>query len=434
MIDKNKESSYLSSPASWRGQGAAIILAGGLGTRLQSVVADVPKCMAPVAGRPFISYVIDVLRMQGIEHFIFSLGYKANVIEHYLSEHYPTLNYQCVLEKEPLGTGGAIKLACLSTQTENVLVVNGDTLFKIGVYELANVHFSNNAACTLALKSLENVDRYGVVELTENGAVQSFKEKQFYTEGLINGGVYLLNRKKFLEHSFPLKFSFEKDYLETYYREGAFYGSVQDGYFIDIGVPDDYNKAQQDLKQPLLDVTQIDKTWTLFLDRDGVINEERLHKYVLNWSEFHFSNGVLQAFPILNSKFGRVIIVSNQRGVEKGLMSEDDLLHIHRQMIEEVAAAGGQIDKIYYCTDISDKHFSRKPNPGMALQAAHHFKDIDLSKAIMVGNKPSDARFGRAAGMFTVFVTTTNPDQVFPHPDIDALFPTLLDFAQSLES
>ena len=410
----------------------AIILAGGLGTRLRDAVPDLPKCMAPVAGRPFVSYVIDALRMQGIKHFIFSLGYKADVIEQYLEEHYPTLDYTVVIEQEPLGTGGAIRLAIEKATTNDVLIANGDTLFKIDLSGLSSLYYNKDAECLLALKPMSNFERYGVVEINKDNRVLSFKEKQFYNEGLINGGIYILRKETFLHHAFPEKFSFEKDYLETYINEVKIYGLPQEGYFIDIGIPEDFEKAQEELKSVQLDLSKVDKTWTLFLDRDGVINDERLNNYVLHWDQFIFSKGVLEAFKTLSGKFGKIFIVSNQRGVGKGLMTEDTLKEIHKEMIKEVADVGGHIDEIYYCTDVSNKHFYRKPNPGMAFKALQDFPEIDLKKAIMVGNKPSDMRFGRSAGLFTVFLRTTNPEQPFPHPDIDLQYNSLLEFAEAL--
>jgi D-glycero-alpha-D-manno-heptose 1-phosphate guanylyltransferase len=410
----------------------AIILAGGLGTRLRDTVPDLPKCMAPIAGKPFLSYVIDYLRMQGIERFVFSLGYKWGLIEEYLQKEYPTLDYSSVIEEEPLGTGGAIQLAIQKCGSEKVVVANGDTLFKVQVKELFETDESNDSECTIALKPMKDFDRYGVVETDRKGRIISFREKQFYTAGLINGGVYILNKKKFLSRSLPAKFSFEKDYLEKFYSEALFYASSQDEYFIDIGIPEDYQRAQIELKHSKLDLQQIDKTWTLFLDRDGVINEERVGEYVLHWGEFIFSKGVPDVFKKLSHRFGRIIVISNQRGVGKGLMNEAALQSIHLEMQREVEIVDGKIDKIYYCTDKENKSFNRKPNPGMALQALHDFPDIDLSKSIMVGNKPSDMKFGRAAGVYTVFVKTTNPDEPFPHPDIDLVFPTLSDFASAL--
>src|SRR5687768_2739522 len=176
----------------------AIILAGGLGTRLRSVVSDLPKCMAPVAGRPFLFYVINQLRLQGIQKFIFSLGYKHEVIEEYLRSEFSTLDYQCSIEEEPLGTGGAIQLACGLATAENVMVANGDTLFKINGTEILNIHRQQQAECTLCLKPMQHFDRYGIVELNKDSTVGHFREKQFYENGLINGGVYLLNVKQFL--------------------------------------------------------------------------------------------------------------------------------------------------------------------------------------------------------------------------------------------
>ena len=410
----------------------AIILAGGFGTRLRDAVPDLPKCMAPVSGRPFLSHLIDYLRMQGIERFIFSLGYKWGIVDEYLQKEYSTLDYIPVIEEEPLGTGGAILLAIQKAVSNDIIIANGDTLFKSKLNELLKTYELHGAECTLALKPMQNFDRYGLVEVDDSGRITSFKEKQFYKDGLINGGIYLLNKEKFLARSLSEKFSFERDYLEKFCNEGNFYGSIQDEYFIDIGIPEDYQRAQVELKYAKPDLSKIDKSWTLFLDRDGVINDERVGEYVLHWGEFIFSKGVLEIFKKLSDRFGRIIVVSNQRGVGKGLMTEEALQSIHLEMQREVEIASGKIDKIYYCTNKDEKCFDRKPNPGMALQAIQEFPDIDLSKSIMVGNKPSDMKFGRAAGMFTVFVRTTNPDQPFPHPDIDITFPSLYDFAYAL--
>ena len=153
-------------------------------------------------------------------------------------------------------------------------------------------------------KILEDFDRYGVVELNKDYSIASFKEKQQYEEGLINGGLYVLNTKKFLAEYLPLKFSFEKDYLEKYFETRKIYGSVQDEYFIDIGVPEDFFRVQQELKHPLLELKNIDKEWTLFLDRDGVINYEKKDDYIRNWREFKFYEGVKDALKIFAQKFG----------------------------------------------------------------------------------------------------------------------------------
>ena len=354
------------------------------------------------------------------------------MISAYLADQFSTLDYQCSIEEEPLGTGGAIRLACTKTTEKNIVTVNGDTIFKVNIEELGSIHNEQIADCTVALKPMINFDRYGVVEINEEGAIKNFKEKKFYEKGYINGGIYILNIDKFSKEKLPLSFSFEKDYLEKLYYKRKIYGLVQNGYFIDIGVPEDYNRAQHELKQAPLDLTSIDKNWTLFIDRDGVINHEKKDEYILNWREFQFYDGVKEAMLIFGSKFGKIIIISNQRGVGKGLMTETDLSGIHHHMQKQIETAGGRIDKIYYCTSTDIKDPNRKPNPGMAFQAKKDFPSIDFSKTIMVGNKPGDMLFGRNAGIYTVFVKTTNPDHPLPYPDIDLAFDSLLDFAKAL--
>ena len=388
--------------------------------------------MAPVDGRPFLFYVINYLRSQGVEKFIFSLGYKHEVIEIYLQAEFSTLDYQCLIEKEPLGTGGAILASCYKTSEQTVLVVNGDTIFKVDLGKAFIEHVKHDSECTLLLKPMENSDRYGVVELNEDDSIKRFEEKKFYKNGLINGGVYILNTEQFLAEELPGKFSFEKDYLEKYFETRKIYGSVQDEYFIDIGIPEDYFRVQQELKQPPLDLKVIDKEWTLFLDRDGVINYEKKDDYIRNWEEFKFYDGAKGAFRIFAKKFGTIIVVSNQRGIGKGLMTEDDLASIHQNMQLEIEDAGGRIDGIYYCTAVDSKALYRKPNPGMAFSAKKDFPELDLGKSIIAGNKPSDMLFGKNAGMYSVYIATTHPETPFPHPNIDLRFNSLSDFAKAL--
>lgn len=410
----------------------AIVLAGGLGTRLRETVPDLPKCMAPVAGRPFLFYVINYLRSQGVEKIIFSLGYKHEVIEEYLKNQFSTLSFQCIVETEPLGTGGAIQLACSTATEKEVLVVNGDTLFKGDLHEAFLFHIHHMAECTLLLKPMKNFERFGVVETNGDHLVSDFREKQFYASGNINAGVYILNVPKFLDEEFPDKFSFEKDYLEKLFSQRRVYGLVQDEYFIDIGIPEDYNRAQQELSSPPLDLSAVNKSWTLFLDRDGVINEDKPGSYIFNADEFVFMEGSPELFKPLKEKFSHIIVVTNQRGIGKGLMTEDDLQEIHEKMLTGVQNAGGKVDAIYYATSLSDTDLLRKPNPGMAYKAKRDFPETDFSRSIMIGNKMTDMAFGKNAGMYTIYIASTNPEAPFPHPDIDLRFDSLQDFANSL--
>ncbi|NCC73676.1 MAG: HAD-IIIA family hydrolase [Sphingobacteriia bacterium] len=156
-------------------------------------------------------------------------------------------------------------------------------------------------------------------------------------------------------------------------------------------------------------ISAISKTWTLFLDRDGVINQRLKGDYVKQWEEFSFISGTLKALETFGNVFGRIIVVTNQQGVGKGLMTMSDLNHIHTRMTEEVKKAGGRIDKVYSCTQLkSDRPFCRKPNPGMALLARKDFPEIRFKQSIMAGDSMSDLKFGKQLGMLTVLISPDN--------------------------
>ena len=183
----------------------------------------------------------------------------------------------------------------------------------------------------------------------------------------------------------------------------------------------------------MLELHAIDQSWTLFLDRDGVINHDKPNSYVMNKTEFAFYDGVLPSLEFFNRKFGNIIVVTNQRGVGRGLMTEQDLIEIHQHMTRQVNAAGGRMDRIYYCISNDNEDPNRKPNPGMAYQAKRDFPGIDFSRSLMIGNNISDMQFGRRAGMHTVFLKTTNPEISLPDPHIDLVFDALPDFAKALQ-
>jgi histidinol-phosphate phosphatase family protein len=183
----------------------------------------------------------------------------------------------------------------------------------------------------------------------------------------------------------------------------------------------------------MFDIRTIDNSWTLFLDRDGVINFEKNNDYVKTWNEFKFYDESLKALPLLAQKFSTIVIATNQKGVGKGIMTEAALTTIHQNMVVDINKVGGRIDHIFYCTDIDNDSLNRKPQPGMALQAKEKFPIIDFTKSIMVGNRTSDMEFGRNAGLHTVFLATTHPETAFPNPLIDYRFNHLLEFANAIQ-
>jgi len=173
----------------------------------------------------------------------------------------------------------------------------------------------------------------------------------------------------------------------------------------------------------------IDNSWTLFLDRDGVINKKLDNDYVKHWVEFEFLDGVLTALKNLNTVFGTIVVVTNQQGIAKGIYRTEDLELIHKNMIYELNYNGGRIDKVYFSPYLnSENHPTRKPNTGMALLAKSDFPQIDFEKSIMVGDSITDMQFGKSLGMKTVFISEHegNDDQ------IDFNFKSLLDFCNEL--
>ncbi|ENC1381393.1 nucleotidyltransferase family protein, partial [Campylobacter coli] len=212
----------------------AIVLAGGLGTRLKSVVQDLPKPMAPINGKPFLAFVLEYLKKQGIAEVILSVSYKYELIQEYFKDEFHGMKIHYNIEKELLGTGGAIKDALKLIQNQ-VYVLNGDTIFDIDLKKL----FLNNSKICIALKQMQNFDRYGTVNVDDQGIVTSFEEKVFKKQGLINGGIYLLKKDIFDNFDLEKKFSFEK-FLQENFELLKIQTQIFNDYFIDIGVPEDY--------------------------------------------------------------------------------------------------------------------------------------------------------------------------------------------------
>ena len=229
----------------------AIVLAGGLGTRLRRVVKNVPKPMAEdVSGKPFLQYILDYLSNFGLKKVILAVGYRYEVVLKYFGKKYKNLSLIYSIEDEPLGTGGAIKKSLSLVSENDVLVLNGDTFFKIDFLKFFEFHKTKKADLSIALKPMENFDRYGTVKIDKQNRIIGFKEKEFKKYGLINGGVYLFKKEIFRNINLSEKFSFEKDFLEKFYKKLNFLGLPFDDYFIDIGIPEDYERAKKELVVP----------------------------------------------------------------------------------------------------------------------------------------------------------------------------------------
>jgi D-glycero-alpha-D-manno-heptose 1-phosphate guanylyltransferase len=232
----------------------AMILAGGLGTRLKSVVDEVPKPMADIGGKPFLHYLFLYLHQQGLKQVVLLVGYKHTIIQNYFGKRYLDIEIAYSIESEPLGTGGAVLQASAGID-QPYFLLNGDTYFEVNLAEMENSFNRQPTDVVIALSHQKNFDRYGTVKFNYQHRVIGFEEKKWVTEGWINGGVYWLHHQFFqkISHSLhvqlPKKFSIEKDIFEPLTDKLNLFAYPQGKYFIDIGIPDDYRKAQTELPE-----------------------------------------------------------------------------------------------------------------------------------------------------------------------------------------
>lgn len=371
----------------------ALVLCGGLGTRLRSVLTDIPKSMAPVGGKPFIDYVLEWLKKQRINEIILLAGYHADQIRSYIgSGQKYDLKIEYSIEPYPLSTAGAIKYASKYYELgENFLLINGDTYFDVEIEELVKFHESQSSYATIALRLETDTSRYGRVDIDDNYKITQFKEKtNSQGEGFINGGIYVLN-SKILKYIPDKACSLENEIFPLLVKESQITGYPEGGYFIDIGIPTDYSKAQEVLPE----WERSEKKQAAFLDRDGVIIEDS--GYVHEKANLKFMPGAFDAIKWINESGKLCIVVSNQAGIAHGYYSEEEALKFEEIVEKEMKINGAKIDRFYYCPyhpQASVEKYKidslcRKPKPGMVLRAANDF-NISLSKSFMVGDKESD--------------------------------------------
>jgi len=225
----------------------AIVLAGGFGTRLAHIIQDVPKPMALVCGKPFLEYNFDYLKKNNVEKIILAVSYKRDNIISYFGNNYNGIEIDYSIEEFPLGTGGGIKQALQLCSGEDIYIINGDSFFDVDLAEMMEFHYKNKADITIATKRMAKFDRYGTIDVRK-GEITSFNEKKYTESGLINGGIYLIKKEVFTRLD-KTNFSIEKDIFENETLGLKQFSFESDGYFIDIGVPEDYYRAQEEFSK-----------------------------------------------------------------------------------------------------------------------------------------------------------------------------------------
>lgn len=374
----------------------AIILAGGFGTRLQSVVSDVPKPMAPVCHKPFLTYLLDDLHQQGCHKVILAVGYKKEVIINHYGNEYKGMDLIYSVEEEPLGTGGCILQAMQYVTEPFVFVLNGDTMFKISYAKMTQLN-----SIAIACKKMYHFERYGEVKI-HNGIIERFEEKKKVEEGYINGGIYYLPKDIFQSFSLPKRFSLEKDFFEKYIQSLSIKAFLSDDYFLDIGIPEDYAQAQIDFRPRK----------ALFLDRDGIINIDYGHVHQIK--DFQFTSFIFDLCKKYQNDY-LLFIVTNQAGIGKGLYPESDFLELNEYMLKEFQKHDIWIEKVYYCPHSpKDQCQCRKPQPGMFLKAIEEY-GLNAIECVAVGDKMTDLEAAYHAGIEKLyFVPSKYPSYEVP--------------------
>lgn len=372
----------------------ALVLAGGKGTRLGDLTRVTPKPLLEVGGIPFLGHVLWNLRRHGVRDVVVSVGHLADAVVATLGdgERYG-LNLSYVREREPLGTGGAL-LQAASQLHDNFFVLNGDTLFDVNLLDLAALHLQSGSAATLALRQVPDAGRFGRVQLTEE-RITAFTEKTSAGPGLVNGGVYAINKAALAQLPPPpcsLELAFER-LAET----GSLAGREYRGFFVDIGLP-------KTLAEARTSVLAWRRKPAVFLDRDGVLNVDR--GYVHRAQDFAWLPGAPDAVRWLNNMGYLAIVVTNQAGIGRGYYGEEDFESLCAWMQTELEQQGAHIDAFYHCPHHPEFGLGayrqtctcRKPAPGMIVRAAREW-DVDLRRSLMIGDKPSDLAAARAASV-----------------------------------
>lgn len=381
----------------------AVILIGGLGTRLGSLVEETPKPLLPVAGRPFLDHLLQGLSRHGVTDIILLAGYKAQVVEKLYGPDSNAaarlgLSIRVLTEETPLGTGGAL-LAAQEELADNFFLLNGDSLFDFNYLDLTVTLTDKGepALATMALRYVEDARRYGLVEVNGSHHVTAFREKPKTPQsGLVNTGVYWMSRA-ILDWIPKGKASLEKNVFPKIAEQKRLLAKSYNGFFIDIGIPEDLARADQTLSQALTRPA-------VFFDRDNTLIVD--HGYTHKPQDLVWLDGVPQMIRRLNDLGVFVFVVTNQAGVAKGHYDEAAINHFHAHMNVELREIGAHIDDFRYCPHHEEGTVAaykkacnwRKPGSGMLDDLLAHWPVLP-SKSLMLGDQDSDTRAGEAAGI-----------------------------------
>lgn len=373
----------------------AVVLAGGIGSRLRPLTDKIPKPMLPMNGRPFLAYLIDILRENGIRNIVLLLGYLAEkVIEYFGTGSEFGVSIQYSVGDVSFETGTRIRNAG-PLLLDHFLLLYCDNFWPLNIQEM--LKFYNRDPCLASVTVYKNEDNITKNNVVVDGAGYIIRYDRTRKDSELNGvdiGFFLVDKQVF-DFMPASNFSFEEVVLPALVSRRQLRGYLTDHRYYSIGSLDRLPLTEQFLRNRK----------AIVLDRDGVINRKpRRWEYVTKWEEFEFLPGAIEGIRLLNNKGFSVFIATNQAGIARGLMSESDLKEIHTRMRGEIKKKGAVIDGIYYCPHGWDDGCEcRKPKPGMFLQISRDH-GIDLSKTLFVGDDERDFQAGEAAGCFTILL------------------------------
>lgn len=373
----------------------ALILCGGLGTRLGALTASTPKPLLPVGGRPFLDVLLFELGRHGIRNVVLLAAFESQQVRDYVADNPVARQFGMqvgvAIEPERAGTGGALFHA-RHVLADDFLLLNGDSWLDFNLLSLPPLV---GADAVLALRQLPDASRSGVVEL-DGDKVVSFRERPSGPgPGLVNAGIYRISRR--IVDALPSHGSLEADVLPSLAKQGRVLGVVRDGFFIDIGIPETYEQAQ-------VDIDCHRRRRAVFFDRDGVLNHD--DGYVGSIDRFRWTDGAQEAIRALNDAGRYVFVVTNQAGVARGFYGEQDVRDLHDWMNSQLAKIGAHIDDFRYCPYHVDAALDayrrssdwRKPEPGMLLDLAANWP-VNMDDSAMIGDKPLDMAAAANAGV-----------------------------------
>lgn len=398
-----------------------VIMAGGKGTRIASVNAEVPKPMLEVCGKPILEHQIEVLKRQKLTDIILVIGYLGNVIRDYFqdgSKYGVHISY--IEEKELLGTAGAFYYLKDIIQ-DDFFLLNGDLIFDVDLHRFMNFHKEKHALATLFTHPNNHPYDSGLIIANEDGTITKWihkEEERGFLRNRVNAGIHIISPMVLERFTELKKTDLDREVLKPLIPSGRVYAYDSPEYVKDMGTPERYRQVEQDLLKGRVRARNLDrKQKCIFLDRDGTLNVYK--GFLTDIEELELIPGTAEALKCINSSEYLAIVITNQPVIARGECSVQELEEIHNKLETLLGKEGAYIDALYYCPHHPDKGFEgerpeykiecgcRKPKPGMLLKAAEDY-NIDLSQSIMIGDGKNDMEAGKAAGCQTILVDEQN--------------------------